>query len=1418
MGARVLGVVDVDGPGLSPRERVVLAALIVRRDSAASASELADALWGDDLPVTWRQQVRNAVARVRGKLGAGAVQTVGERYRLGLDPQAIDSVEFERLVARARGHVLDGAADRAVAEYQRALGLWRGRAYEDAGEWPPIAAEARRLDSVRLSADEELLDARLLAGETATVIPDAERLVREDPLRERRWATLATAHYRADRQIDALAVLRDAREQLAEEYGVEPSPRLARLETDILRQAPDLAVPLTVTATALDDAAACPYRGLSAYQGEDRLLFFGRDADTDALLVRTLPRSVVAIVGPSGSGKSSLVRAGLLPRLSEQGRDVRIVVPTQHGLSDLETVWDSGADVVCIDQAEELVGATPATLDAFGRSAADWVANGGCLVLTVRSDFLDRAVGLDAIGPAIGQGLYALAPLDEPRLREAIVGPAEATGAKTESGLVEIILRDAAEHPGILPALSYALASTWRHREGATLTIDAYEESGGIVGAIAQSAEQVYHALDDEGQQVCQALMMRLVERTPEGDAVRRRVPLAVIASDPTRRAVIERLVAARLVTVDDDAVLLTHEAVARTWPRLEGWLIEGAESAALLRSVESAAVAWAATERPAEDLWRGGRLHAAIEWRDSAHPELTDVEAAFLDAAVAQQRDDVRELAERARKERLSVRRLRLALAGVAAFLVVSLVLGTVAVVRSNDAQAAAEEASIEALAATSLAVRDTDTDLAALLAAELYRRWPADSRSRSALLGATQASGGRAASYVIGNDPMMAGAVIPGTRTAALVVDPFVHGDGPEAGSQPGKVWVMNLDTGEVVKKFQPALAPLDRYLARRAFVSADGSTLVVFSPAIRESDRQCCTSRIDAIDVASGVALVPTIELEAPVAWNIALADDGSVAYVLDQDVGAPVRLDLRTGDVRRGSKSSSRPAAHTQALALVGDEVIVGGESSLAVYAADTLKLRRSLSLPRRGAADSFLLVDKDGGIFAFGNEGAVRLDSASGKVAWDRPSDADPCEVAALAGGVLLCQGWNGSIAELETKTGLPTGRSFVTATKWGSVTQFLGDSGEFVTFSLHRPAAVATWRLDGLPSTTRLVVPGGAATGGFGVNDTLLITAPYTDDPSKVRQGLWDLKAGAQVGKSSDVLRWLSDEVVARAEFTSFEDGFPRESSFTLERVADPDSPPYGLDLGVANQRLRIYGGGSGPHGFALFDGRAIAFDAATGKRVGVDVPLDYLSPLIHTWSVAEVPGTTRFLAIWWNVQLGRVENAVYDFATGKRVAHAGDGDESAIGLPGGDVLSTGSDRFQRRTSDLVPVSALPNPVSKPVHLNVDASGETLLTQGNGQEVSLYDLAAGRRLGGEIRGKYRPEPPWPGAYLSAGGTQMVTSVPDGVMLWELEPSALRDAACRMAGRNLSDVEWRAHFGDEPYVKTCADFAREYPLD
>jgi WD40 repeat protein len=546
--------------------------------------------------------------------------------------------------------------------------------------------------------------------------------VAEAPLRERRWALLALAQYQAGRQGEALRTLHGARTVLAAELGVDPGPDLAALEAAILRQDPSL----VAEAALPEPSVTCPYLGLVPYDVADAEAFFGRDADVASCLRRLADVGVLAVVGPSGSGKSSLVRAGVAAALERDGRRVLVVTPGAHPSDALTGLPDGGpAPVLVVDQCEEAVALCADTGDQarFFAALAEH-AERGPLVVALRADRLGELSAHPVLARLIEPGVYLLGAMGDADLRAAIQGPAHQAGLLLEPGLIELLVQDVEGEPGALPLLSHALRITWERREGRTLTVDGYRASGGIGGAVAQSAEALYAGVPPDQRPLLRDLLLRLVAPSPDGGPVRSRVPRRTVATDPAHEQLIELLVGARLVTSDDGVVQLAHEALARAWPRLRDWLDEDVEGQRILRHVAGGADTWDAMGRPDSELYRGARLAQALDWRERSAPDLTPTESAFLDASHTLA-DTERLAAEtRARQQARANRRLRTLLAATAIFLVGALVAGFVAVGQRDRAERAGDVASARELAAAANVNVDVDPERSILLALAAVER----------------------------------------------------------------------------------------------------------------------------------------------------------------------------------------------------------------------------------------------------------------------------------------------------------------------------------------------------------------------------------------------------------------------------------------------------------------------------------------------------------------------------------------------------------------------------------------------------------------------------------------------------------------------------------------------------------------------
>ena len=726
MEVRVLGALTIDDGRvpLAPRDRAVMGALTVRLGAPLTAASLAAALWGDDPPASWAHIVPGCIMRLRRLIAPAQIETTPHGYRLVPEHVEVDAERFERLVERGTQQLELGEPERAAHTFSEALTLWRGEPYVELPDWEPAQIAAGRLAEMRLGVEELLLDARLRAGDVQEVTASARARVAEAPLRERRWVVLSVAQYRQGRQADALDTVRRARGLLAAELGLDPCIELAELEQAILRQDPALLSDRVFRAASPE----CPYFGLPPAGVGDAERYFGREQEL-AGTVRALERhGVLLVAGSSGVGKSSFVRAGIGAQFIARGVEVAIVTPGEHPVDALRDVdLPVGESLLIVDQCEQAFAADdPAEIREFFDALSQMVYR-GMLVVAIRADRLGDLAEHQGFAQIIQSHLLMLTALSPDGLRSVIEKPAEQAGLILEPGLVEILLRDADGRT--LPLLSHALREVWSRREGRVMTVEAYRASGEIDGAVAKTAEEVFAALSPDGERLLRDILLRLVESSPDGAVIARRVERTRIAIDEAHAKIVDRLVDARLLTTDQESVQISHEALAREWPRLREWLADDVEGQRIMRHLGSAAAAWDAMGRPDSELYRGGRLTTAQQWRDTVEPALTPVERGFLDASTDAETAGLEAARRQLRKERRMVRRLSWVSAGAAGLAIATVTAGLIAGFQAN--LAAERDTVAESRRVAALALGEPDFDRALLLALEAIQLWD-DSETR--------------------------------------------------------------------------------------------------------------------------------------------------------------------------------------------------------------------------------------------------------------------------------------------------------------------------------------------------------------------------------------------------------------------------------------------------------------------------------------------------------------------------------------------------------------------------------------------------------------------------------------------------------------------------------------------------------------
>jgi WD40 repeat protein len=452
-----------------------------------------------------------------------------------------------------------------------------------------------------------------------------------------------------------------------------------------------------------------PYKGLRSFVEADAADFFGRTRLTQRLLTRLAEPGetsrFLALVGPSGSGKSSVVRAGLVPALrggalaGSASWFVTTMLPGAHPWEELEAALlrvainppaslleqlqenergfaravkralppDNTTELVLIiDQFEELFtlveheAVRAQVLESLLVAVQD-PRSRVRVIVTLRADFYDRPLLYPGIGELMRQRTEVVLPLTQEELRDAIVRPAEQASVQIEPALVATMMHDVAAQPGVLPLLQYALTELFEQRAGPALTLASYQASHGVQGMLARRADELYESLDSAAQANAKHLFLRLIALGEGTEDTRRRVPLAELTGIQDANWNLNHILnlygGYRLLTFDHDpltrepTVEVAHEALIRNWGRLREWLEASRDALRIQRRLAAAAAEWTANNREPSFLARGRRLEQFAAWTGELQIALNDEERAYLDASLADR--DVHIIAEQQRKRR---------------------------------------------------------------------------------------------------------------------------------------------------------------------------------------------------------------------------------------------------------------------------------------------------------------------------------------------------------------------------------------------------------------------------------------------------------------------------------------------------------------------------------------------------------------------------------------------------------------------------------------------------------------------------------------------------------------------------------------------------------------------------------------------
>jgi WD40 repeat protein/DNA-binding SARP family transcriptional activator len=1740
MRFRVLGPLEVEadnGPVVlgGPKERLLLALLLTRPNQVVSVEALVQGLWGEQPPPTAAKTLQSHVKRLRRVLEPGRARgAAGEvlvtrqpGYLLRVAPGALDAARFEELTDKARRALDDGAAPAAGAMLREALGLWQGQAFEEFLDTDVAVAEADRLAELRLVAQEDRIEADLRVGRHRELVAELEGLVRDQPLRERLWAQLMLALYRAGRQADALLAYQRARSVLVEELGIDPEAELRRLHAAVLAQDPGLdlqptgdvaaarelpealqavgpafvgraaelawlraawtraidgrggvvlvaggqgmgktrlaaelarevhdqggwvlygrcipepndplqpftqaladwstaggdmpsvwrsptafgktlaglltdrpdttvllvlddlhlaqapvqeglaglaavaatrrllvlgayrdeaatpelaglvqrldpagdarrrlgplgwdevaqvlglygseqaarvvadtvfegtgGVPLLVhqaasdwaqaqathqvgqvvgqTATSrshlrvvqsrlADDlvdlrelhehsqqvarlaggqgapgeeeshdrpaAAVCPYKGLARFEASDVEFFFGRERLVAELVTHLVGAGLVGVVGPSGSGKSSLVRAGLLPALadgvlpgSDRWRQL-IMRPGEHPMAELAHVGGrpgvpadgrasnatdhgnagdgqvagrSGGEsalravagderlLLVVDQFEEVFttcrddgerAAFLATLTGAAQAADGYTT----VVVAVRADFYGHCAAAPGLAGLLAANHVLVGPMDADELRRAIELPARRAQLRLEPGLADAMVGEVAEEPGGLPLLSCALLESWQHRSGRTLTVAAYQQAGGVHGAVARLAERAWQQLDPDDQAVARRILLRLAG-PGEGEAVvRRRVPLDELTTGGERgQAVLDALADQRLLTKGADTVEVAHEALLREWPRLRGWLEEDVQGRVLHRHLIGAARAWEQSGGDPGELYRGARLTGALDWARDHDADLNQLERAFLDAGRAAAEREVAEARHRAEREARTSRRLRGLLAGLAAVLVLALVAGGLALSLRGRAERQALVADAGRLGA--LALTEDQLDRSLLLASQAVAL--DDSlESRGDLLAALLRS-------------PAATAVLRGHLDGINPLDLSHDGRLLAMGDGAGRVEVVDLRTRRLIPGGIRASGTSINDLA----FSPDGSLLAV-ATGPGGGLVQLWDVRTTALRHQLRTAIYAAV---------VQFSADGQTLVTLSADeADTPsgfgnnflTQWDVESGRRLKGPVRVSSFGGETLIATKDGARLVALSAAEVVVVAAKTLQpIRRVPRTPEPG----FAVLHPDGRTLALGlDNGAVELlDLSTGR---RRTLGRQETTVIAVEfspdGATLATGGFDGTVMVWDVASGQVRetfegheGRIGIRGLRFSRDSRTLYSAG---------PKSVIAWDVAGSGRLGRRFSFSTTPTSpAFAVSpDGSVLATP--DGKRSDQIALRDLR-------SLKLTRRLLAPGVGQISAIAFgPDG-------TRLAVGGERPAPVLVDVASGKVTRRMTGGHDGgfismafdPSGQRLLTGghdrRAIVWEVKTGKPLlnlhhpGDDDGNDTAAAWSPDGTMVATAGGAGLVALWRIPDGKQLAAFKADPLSVSSVAFSPDGSLIAAG----GSIDKQVTLWDVNTHKLV--GRLPHPTILTT-LAFDPSGKTLATATIHGTARLWDVASRRQIGLAL--------PGPSAFANVGfdpnGNQLVTLYEDGTgVVWDVDPDHWKQRACSVAGRSLTREEWEELLPERGYQPAC----------
>ncbi len=1238
--------------------------------------------------------------------------------------------------------------------------------------------------------------ARALAKEPEQRYPSCREFAR---------AALAVAVDEASRMLvdvasRAAAGRSDLSEVEAELTGKVIDLQLAR------EQAQALSGPHTPARVATE--GICPFKGLASFEPVDAEYYFGRERLVAELVARLVGAGFLGIVGPSGSGKSSVLRAGLLPALAggvlpgSGGWRRLLLRPGERPLEELRRVLVSGAKdplaealdalpanarlLLAVDQLEELHTACRsdaervAFADTLARAAADPEGR-AVVVVALRADFYGRFAQYPGLAELLGANHVLVGPMQASELRRAVELPAGRVGLRVEPELADSLVDDVEGEPGALPLLSTALLELWQKRQDNALTLAAYRESGGVHGAVARLAEGTYARVPDGRKQLVRAIMLRLVGEG-EGDApVRRRAPLAELDLERNEDVadVLTMLADSRLVTISEGSVEVAHEALLREWPRLGEWIEEDTEGRRLRRHITQAATEWDAAGRDQGELYRGARLAAALDWTADHALDVNELEREFV--------TESREASEKeTRRVRHTNRRLRGLLLGVAVLLAAAVAGGVFAVVQRGEARDAETAQFVQRLGAQALV--EEDLDLSLLLARQAVAI--DDSPQTRGYLLATLRSSPAAIGIMHGDGDVLRGiavspdgktlAVLSGgggvlffdARTYAQIGDPLPGTTSSEslAYSPDGRTLavgggdlILLIDAQTREKLVETAVDGV----ATRMVFTKDGSQLVVLAAPGVSTGLGDADAQITIRDAATLKPIGRSVEPEAFVGayvgtWyaspQFALTPDGRSLITASED-GELASWDLRS---RKKTRTWTIETGLAPALAVSPDGLTAAVGIKHGMQLVDLRAGTVRTAATDSAGSPNWVLFSPDGKmVVATNNDKTVTrwdVESATPLETLRGHSNFVQQPVFSPDGETLYTVSHDGTAIAWDLTGGRRLGRPFTfTHDRGFSKTGFdghpgrLSPDGRLIAVGL-KERGVALW-------DARRLTPVGARLLGTGGEVKSLDFSPDGKTLAAVTQTtltLWD------VGSRSRLHEPL----------------YAGNPSWVLAVGFSPD----GTTLATASSDLGLR-----------------FWDVTTGDSLDAPGFGESASDIAFSTDGAMIAsGSDQGAAEVWDAAT-RTSIATFDGTPADSVALSPDGHFLAVGGAGRVVRV-----WEVRTRKLL--RELDQGGNGAFTLEFSPDGRTLAISGFEPAASLWDVASGAQIGPSLTAGDRRTM----IDLSADGRQLLEVHGNGKgAVWDVDPESWKRRACDLANRTLTRDEWEEFLPGRPYEPACA---------